>query len=509
MKRQIKACLVLWSLFMTTGLFAQQAGKIENGFNTENYPEVSFVYHSFDPSLLDKSNFWYLKEAGVNKDFKVEVLPADVDTLPQTTLILWEDMACNGKEQYNFTKNVLTGFFTDIKIPASDKIAVAAFNRRKNASSSLINITDGFVNDKTQILSDINKYKPSKEFYPQFPNRSDMYTAIREGMELLAPIKGSKAIIVFTAGYPMKNSGSDSEVQVLLKAQQKHIPVYIFQYYNHSGVATESEGFAKSTFGDYKSYKDAPTAGSALKNLYPQIRNRYQGHNYKISFTSDSERGARANMITFCVVGFELQEQLLPPPTPPTPPYTMGMWIKEHLLVVITVSILFILLIIGIVISIRRAKKKAEYTHQELVDLTAKHEREMIDAKKAHNEREKKAKERRLAEAKKAEEDRLSHLMSVKNIYPRLKYCEGSNIQTYEVTKPVTHIGRTPECDLVLNNSTVSKEHADLIFNGVGFEIIDKGSTNKVIVNGNFVERVALKSGDIIGLGQVVITFYM
>ena len=63
--------------------------------------------------------------------------------------------------------------------------------------------------------------------------------------------------------------------------------------------------------------------------------------------------------------------------------------------------------------------------------------------------------------------------------------------------------------DIVLDNGSVSRYHAELVFNGSGFDIVDKGSTNKVIVNGVFQSRAALKNGDIIGLGEAVITFYL
>lgn len=107
------------------------------------------------------------------------------------------------------------------------------------------------------------------------------------------------------------------------------------------------------------------------------------------------------------------------------------------------------------------------------------------------------------------EEARLRHLMEVKNIYPRLKCNLGSNSFIYEVDKPIICIGRDQDNDLVLNDAKVSRHHAEIVFNGSSFIIYDKRSTNKVIVNGQFVESAALKTGDIIGLGEVVLTFYL
>lgn len=506
MKRHNSIWICLLSLLLTTNIFAQQTGKIENGFNVDDYPDISFIYHSYNPDVLNKSNFWHLKEAGSNREFSIEILPAVTNSLPQTTLILWEDMAHNGYGQYSFTQKVLSGFFNHADIPASDKFAVSAFNRRKNTSSALINITSGFTNNKSQIVSAIQTYKHSTEYYPEFPNRSDMYTAIREGMELLAPIKGAKAIIVFTSGYSMKNSGSDSEAQVLLKAQQLHIPVYIFQYYYRSGVAPESEGFAKSTFGAFNSYMDVATAETALLDLYPQISKRHQGHDYKVSFTADAKRGTEARMITLSVDGVETQEQLLPPP------HTLGTWIDAHPWWTVLFVVLLIALIVSIVLFIRKTKKNAAENRRELADLEQRRLQDKEAAERYQRNLENKARQEqreREGRERQAEDERLRRLMEVKNIFPRLKCHVGANTFTYQIDKPKTLVGREPDNDLILSDDKVSRYHAEIIFNGSSFEIIDKRSTNKVIVNGQFVERTALRNGDIIGLGEVVITFYI
>ncbi len=501
MKRHKEIWIGLLSLILTTNLFAQQTGKIEDGFNVDDYPKVSFIYHSYNPDVLDKSDFWHLKEAGSNRDFTIEELPVVINSLPQTTVILWEDMAHNGYGQFDFTQKVLSGFFNRADIPASDKFAVSVFNRRKNTSSTLINLTNGFTNNKSQIVSAIQNYKRSTEYYLEYPNRSDMYTAIREGMELLAPLKETKAIIVFTSGYSMKNSGSDSEAQVLLKAQQLHIPVYIFQYYYRSGVAPESEGFAKSTFGTFNSYKDVATAETALLNLYPQIGKRYQGHDYKVSFTADAERGTEARMITLSVNGVETQEQLLPPP------HTFGTWVAAHPWWTVLFVILLIVLIVGIVLFIRETKKNAAENRRELADLEQRRIQDKEAAERYQRNLENKARQERDGRERQAEDERLRHLMEVKNIFPRLKCRVGTDTFTYQIDKPKTLVGREQDNDLILSDDKVSRQHAEIIFNGSSFEIIDKRSTNKVIVNGQFVERATLKSGDIIGLGEVVITF--
>lgn len=495
--------LALLSLIVTTDLKAQSEGKINNGLNVEKFPEVSFVYHSYNPDTLDKSKFWFLKEGGNAIDFKVTKLPAVRDSLPQTTLILWEDMGYTGREQFDFISKTLIGFFNQGNIRSSDKFAISAFNRRKNTPSVLIDITNGFTDKRSDLLSAIQGYKHNTETYKEFQNRSDLYAAIKEGLDLLAPLKGTKSIIVFTAGYPMINSGSDSEAQVLLKAQQLHIPVYIFQYYNRSGIATASEGFANSTYGGFMPFKDALSAQDSMIALYSQISRRYHGNDYKISFKSAADRGDEARMIVMSVDGMEVQEQLLPPA------HTVGTWIASHLWLVIVVGLVIIGLCIYAILFIRKTKKNTAKNRQELDDLGNRLVQEREEAERTQREREILAQKEKAQQETLAEEKRLAHLMGVKNLYPRLKCSAGSNQFTYEMSKPGISIGREEDNDVIFaNNGTVSRHHAEIKFDGSCFEIVDKQSTNKVIVNGQFVERAVLKSGDIIGLGEAVIVFW-
>ncbi len=503
MKRHKKIWTGLLSLILATSLSAQQTGKIKQGFNVNKFPEVSFIYHSDNPEGLKKSSFWYLKEGGEKRVFRVKQISAETDKAPQTTLILWEDMAHNGYGQFDFTQKVLSGFFRHADIPRTDKFAVSVFNRRKNTSSALLHLTDGFTKDKPAIMSAIQNYGHSTEHYPQFPNRSDMYTAIREGLELMAPLRGPKAIVVFTAGYSMKSSGSDSEAQVLLKAQQLHIPVYIFQYYYRSGVAPESEGFARSTFGTFNSYMDAATAEAALTELYPQLCKRYRGHDYRVSFTSDAQCGDEARMIAFSVGGAEVREQLLPPP------HTLKSWLSAHLMWVVVVAVLLLVLLAGFVVFAWKTRRNAAANRRELADLERRRVQDKKAAEQYRSDMESKARQEREEQERCAERERLCRLMEVKNLYPRLKCGVGADTFTFEVNEPITRVGREQDNDLVLSNKMVSRHHAELVFNGTDFEVIDKQSTNKVIVNGQFVQRAALKNGDVIGLGEAVLVFYV
>ena len=73
--------------------------------------------------------------------------------------------------------------------------------------------------------------------------------------------------------------------------------------------------------------------------------------------------------------------------------------------------------------------------------------------------------------------------------------------QRFEIEKPEILIGRGDECDLVLPNISVSREHATIRLNEGGAEIIDTKSENGISVNNQKVSQQQLNSRDEILVG--------
>ena len=68
-------------------------------------------------------------------------------------------------------------------------------------------------------------------------------------------------------------------------------------------------------------------------------------------------------------------------------------------------------------------------------------------------------------------------------------------------------VGRSRDCDLVLEDPNVSRRHMELRRDRAGWIAVDLGSTNGVKVNGRRVEEAPLEPGDEIAVGVCRLTF--
>jgi hypothetical protein len=68
-------------------------------------------------------------------------------------------------------------------------------------------------------------------------------------------------------------------------------------------------------------------------------------------------------------------------------------------------------------------------------------------------------------------------------------------------------VGRSPDCDVFLDDVTVSRTHAVISRAADGFTIEDQGSLNGTYVNRRRVERAKLDDGDEVQIGKYRLTF--
>ena len=70
-----------------------------------------------------------------------------------------------------------------------------------------------------------------------------------------------------------------------------------------------------------------------------------------------------------------------------------------------------------------------------------------------------------------------------------------------------TTIGRSPDCDIFLDDVTVSRKHAVLTLRDGDFLIEDQGSLNGTFLNRSRIESGKLENGDELQIGKYKLTF--
>jgi adenylate cyclase len=89
----------------------------------------------------------------------------------------------------------------------------------------------------------------------------------------------------------------------------------------------------------------------------------------------------------------------------------------------------------------------------------------------------------------------------------RLSYQDGDKPQTYTFASGEVVIGRSPECQIVLRDFGISRNHAKVVAGEDGVRILDLKSKNGTQVNGVAVVEAPLRDGDKILLGKFELVF--
>ena len=93
---------------------------------------------------------------------------------------------------------------------------------------------------------------------------------------------------------------------------------------------------------------------------------------------------------------------------------------------------------------------------------------------------------------------------------PYLRAVNGSAAgQRYELDRPVSLLGRHPDCHVVLEPPEVSRQHARIVCEGEQCQLEDLGSRNRTFLNGQMIQRSEpLTDGDVIRICEKEFTFH-
>ncbi len=72
-----------------------------------------------------------------------------------------------------------------------------------------------------------------------------------------------------------------------------------------------------------------------------------------------------------------------------------------------------------------------------------------------------------------------------------------------------TQIGRDPQADVRIEDRTLSRRHATILFTGEEFRIRDEVSGNGTLLNGFRVAEYVLRDRDVVRVGATVFVFHI
>ena len=78
--------------------------------------------------------------------------------------------------------------------------------------------------------------------------------------------------------------------------------------------------------------------------------------------------------------------------------------------------------------------------------------------------------------------------------------------ESFPITSDRMTVGRRPDCDIFLDDVTVSRDHALIVRRGDGIHIDDLGSLNGTYVNRQRIESVRLTDGDELQIGRYTLS---
>ena len=100
-------------------------------------------------------------------------------------------------------------------------------------------------------------------------------------------------------------------------------------------------------------------------------------------------------------------------------------------------------------------------------------------------------------------------MKSTKIVNPVISIIKGPQTgNTFEITAPVTSVGRDPANAIFLNDMTVSRSHAKIVRTPLGTTIEDLGSLNGTWVDGAIVNSAPLHDGSSVQIGTFTLIYH-
>ncbi len=374
-----------------------------------------------------------------------------------------------------------------------DKVALCSFSEATpDKGTSLKILSKEFVEDKTIIKNLTNKLVTKIDTNAQ----ADIYKSIYEALDWMNEQKDlpeQKYLIVFTAGINQSLSTIRRE-DCENKSTSLNIPIY--SVVHKTWTAYSGDNFkllSDNTKGRFK-FVDKPQTIteflSAALNL--EVEKSVLSYKYQIIFQPEK---VQSGMNTFDLI---IQDEIV-----------KGEFIIEKKMDTQFETILFIaagigVLLIGIGFFM---KSKKEEVNQPAKPLSTPISYSNIPQTPPKSEIKQPNLANTIVNTPPIAEVQKTAIAS-SNI-PTLKIVSVNGTQIHRIEKLPLTIGRESYNDVVIQDNSVSKKHAELYFDNGFFYLLDLDSTNGLVVNGQKIAKVQLKENEKVYLGNATLELYL
>jgi len=509
---------VLLFVFSFSGYAQKHMLDIKN-LDLSDYPTVRGDIWSRDPNGLDTSRIKAFEEG---KALKLSYKGKKDSTLSKKNkailfLVLNPGTSFIAARELDWYKKVLKGAISSNTIKKGDQVDILDFNHQQ--SGQILYPSSLSMTDNIDVIHErINNLKPRSS---RSSSCSQVLLAIDEALNLMVRknLDMPAGIVVLSDDVVCKNNLMED---LASKSRRLNIPVYAITFSAlRSPFNSIDNKVCIKTFGEY--FKDKAPGGSEVASVEKltgylnTFLGRHKGVLYKYQWKTDLPKDGKVHTIALKYEDVTTDYTYTPPRK------NILEWVIANPLLAGGLFLLLGALGFGAYYYVNRQKLLQQRQKEQLEGLqrdqeakAAQHaqqlqqqQREVEQIKERERREKQQLEDQKRAERKANEEKELIRQMKLRGILPSLDcMAEGASF-VYTLAKPETTIGRTGDCDLVLNYPTVSKKHCKLNFINNEYLLEDLGSSNGTTVNNRRITRVVLKHGDVIRLGEVVINFRM
>jgi len=508
--------------------FGQQKTLDVRHINTDEYPKISADLWVRNPDGINQDAIKFYEESSENPvkvNFTKKEIVKDSVAKNKCIVFLILNPGSYGIFELNWYRNVVKQAIRKGAINKGDKVEILNFNN-ESAGQLLYPNTISFTDDTIAIFKKLESIllRDTKSLCSSINDRTLIYQAINQTLDQLEKQNLNIPAGVFVlADDRACVAGSTGETPGI-RSKRLNFPIFGINYYKPNQI-NSIKTLCEESFGLY--YSDpsmsVANASSKLNSYLNSFLQRQAGFYYSFNYNTTYEKDGKSHAVKIDAKSDNTAFLL------PSPNKNIIEWIVAN---PILSTIIFLLLGVSVFLTMRlfkneKIKKEAErkLQKQQLSEIDKQHrdKEELLSAKltaqqqELENIKRKEQQQRDAEQRKKIEQDNqirdkeLSAQMLLSGNYPWFDYTLGNNTkQRFEIRIPQITVGRAENCDLKIDNPTVSKNHFQLNFKINGeYWVKDLGSSNGLYVNGQKVQQSILKHGDFVQAGEMVLNFFI